>query len=223
MVSFLITYSIHSYISVYLFLFVSTCHNPCTFLIIHFCLYSHFLVHPFLFNSFLYLPPFHSLPLSLSISFLIKPSNNVRNLLKPSASISMILCKSHLNLTFNHFKATTNLSWFYGDRLVGVHDSTFVHSLTCCSFSLKEQQMAEVMKHSGDSSHQLSLLNEQLREKDRLVPCLPQLQLKLNSGFCFLLSLSLLFSCLLLFACLWNRDSMWHGTECLSPPPLLKF
>lgn len=155
-----------------------------TFLIIHFCLYSHFLVHPFLFNSFLYLP------ISLSLSFLIKPSNNVRNLLKPSASISMILCKSHLNLTFNHFKATTNLSWFYGDRLVGVHDSTFVHSLTCCSFSLKEQQMAEVMKHSGDSSHQLSLLNEQLREKDRLVPWLPQLQLKLNSGFCFLLSLS---------------------------------
>ena len=33
----------------------------------------------------------------------------------------------------------------------------------------KEQQMTEVMKHSGDSSQQLSVMNQQLLEKDRSV------------------------------------------------------
>lgn len=36
-------------------------------------------------------------------------------------------------------------------------------------FLSKEHQISELMKHSGDSSQQLSLLNEQLVEKDRLV------------------------------------------------------
>ena len=36
-------------------------------------------------------------------------------------------------------------------------------------FGLKEHQISELMKHSGDSSEQLSLMNQQLVEKDRLV------------------------------------------------------
>jgi hypothetical protein len=37
------------------------------------------------------------------------------------------------------------------------------------SVLFKENQIAELMKNSGDSSQQLSLMNEQLRERDRLV------------------------------------------------------
>ena len=40
----------------------------------------------------------------------------------------------------------------------------------CIYFSLtQEEQIGELMAHSGDSSQHLSLMSEQLREKERLV------------------------------------------------------
>lgn len=36
-------------------------------------------------------------------------------------------------------------------------------------FHLKEEQIAELMANSGDSSQQLTLMSEQLREKERFV------------------------------------------------------
>lgn len=43
--------------------------------------------------------------------------------------------------------------------------------LFCLTETPQEQQIAELMQNSGDSSNQLSTLNDQLAEKTRLVCC----------------------------------------------------
>ena len=40
--------------------------------------------------------------------------------------------------------------------------------LVCLCF-LKEEQISELLRNSGDSSEQLTMLSQQLREKDRCV------------------------------------------------------
>ena len=68
-------------------------------------------------------------------------------------------------------------SWHFKVFKLKLHASEFLSVFPrdvciCCIFvspSSKEGQIGEMMKNSGDSSQQLSMLNEQLSQKNRLV------------------------------------------------------